>query len=430
MGPVIEAAAAEAGLRIAIDDLGAEVPSLGLDGRASGVWAAIGNAVDEDEVTRSRGEIPSGDLFRDLRIDTADGVSVAVDARAPLVDPVGGPADDFGPQKFDDVGWHEGPAADNGQPREHAFTHIGIYLSWLIRHDLHGPRWFPRDHIRGVKAGSMTGSDLADDIDWKLTSDEMTTEGSDFTAACYDRYMTEYNKLLGDDAEYRVAEDGALYARVAPIIDRLYADWVAAGQPAPEPKPPSPLDAEFDAMFLAADIPWEELAKDVDGPMGVQLNADGSYEVRPFEEPHEALDLEAMIPADVVDPPIRMSSVAATHWGSSMLNRGLRQLGVRPRDVTVAAGVGGDGENTIAVTVYRVPGASQAQLQEAFGSVIFRPRRSSWSDRSFGDTTVFWAEGPEGPEYFHVAYWARDEVVLHVAGLPNDMEAVIRRVGE
>lgn len=124
-----------------------------------------------------------------------------------------------------------------------------------------------------------------------------------------------------------------------------------------------------------------------------------------------------------------MSSVSATHWGSSLLNRSLKQLGVRPRDVMVAAGVGGSGENTIAVTVYRVPGASQTQLLAAFGSVIFRPRRSSWSDRSFGATTVSWAEGKGGPGYWYVAYWARDGLVFHVSGRPDDMEAVIRKVG-
>lgn len=429
VGPIIEAAAVATGLRVELRDLAAEIRSSGLDGRASGVWAAIGNAVDEDEVLRSRGESPAGDLYRQLRVEEIDHTRVVVDARPPLVDPVGGPPMDAGPQKFDDVGWHDGAAAEAGQPREHAFTHIGIFLAWIIRHDFHDASWFPRDHVRAVKDGTMTGSDIADDIDGKLISDEMTADGAAFTAARYDRYMTEYNDLLGEDADYRVPETQALYARVAPVIDGLYAEWVAAGRPAPEPKEASPFEAEFDAMFAAADIPWEEIGKDADGPVGVHFNADGSYEVRPIEEPHEDADLEALIPSDIVEPPIRMSSVSATHWGSSLLNRSLKQLGVRPRDAVVAAGVGGSGERTIAVTIYRVPGASQIQLLAAFGSVIFRPRRSSWSIRSFGDTTVSWAEGKGGPGYWYVAYWARDGLVFHVSGRPDDMEAVIRKVG-
>jgi hypothetical protein len=429
VGPVIEAAADAVGLRVVIDDLGAEIRSSGLEGWASGVWAAIGNAVDEDAVTRSRGASPAQDLFRHLRVEEIAGVRVAVDARPPLVEAGGGPAMESGAQKFDDVGWHDGPANEAGQPREHAFTHIGVYLAWLIRHDLHDSHWFPREHVRAVKAGSMTGCDLADDIDGKLSSDEMTTEGADFTAARYERYMADYNDLLGEDADYRVAEDDALYARVAPLIDGLYADWVAAGRPNPEPKEPSALEAEVDAMFEAAAIPWEDLANDADGPMAIHLKADGSYQVVRPEMPHDDADLEALIPTDIVDPPIAMNSVSATDWGSSLLNRALKQLGVRPRDVTVAAGVGGSAERTIAVTVYRVPGASEAGLREAFAAVIYRPRRSSWSNRLIGHTTVSWAEGREGQEYWYVAYWTRYELVLHVAGDPSDIEAMVRTVG-
>ncbi|HEV7604359.1 MAG TPA: hypothetical protein VGO15_05285, partial [Candidatus Limnocylindrales bacterium] len=54
--------------------------------------------------------------------------------------------------------------------------------------------------------------------------------------------------------------------------------------------------------------------------------------------------------------------------------------------------------------------------------------RSSWSDRLTGDTTVSWAEGKDGSEHWNVAYWTRDELVLHVAGDPSDMEALIRRM--
>jgi hypothetical protein len=233
-GPSIEAAADAAGLRVFIDALDAEVHSSGLDGWPSGVWAAIGNAVDEDDAARSRGESPTSDLFRYLRVEVGDG-RADVDARPPRVDPVGGPPPDFGPTKFDDVDWHEGAAAEAGQPRSHAFAHIGIYLAWLIRHDLHGGGWLRPEDLRAVKTGSRTGSELVDDVDGKLLADLMTTEGADFTAARYDRYMSGYDELLGEDGVYRVAEDDELYARVAPMIDTLHEEWIAAGRPGPEP---------------------------------------------------------------------------------------------------------------------------------------------------------------------------------------------------
>lgn len=59
--------------------------------------------------------------------------------------------------------WHYDSAVEAGQPPENAFTHIGFYLAWLIRHDLHDAKFFPGAHVAAVKSGEMTGSDLSDD---------------------------------------------------------------------------------------------------------------------------------------------------------------------------------------------------------------------------------------------------------------------------
>ncbi len=68
---------------------------------------------------------------------------------------------DLAPVKYDDVDWHIDGAIEAGQPEEQAFAHIGLYLSWLIRHDMHNPPMFPREHVASLKRGAMTGSDLA-----------------------------------------------------------------------------------------------------------------------------------------------------------------------------------------------------------------------------------------------------------------------------
>ena len=76
---------------------------------------------------------------------------------------------------YDKLDWHFDSAVAAGQPPENAFTHIGFYLAWLIRHDLHNARFLPPEHVEAVKHGEMTGSDLADDID-ELTRG-MRTDG-------------------------------------------------------------------------------------------------------------------------------------------------------------------------------------------------------------------------------------------------------------
>ncbi len=52
--------------------------------------------------------------------------------------------------------------------------------------------------------------------------------------------------------------------------------------------------------------------------------------------------------------------------------------------------------------------------------------------RRVGDIDVWWAEGYADPDrtiYFNIAYWTRDDLVLHVFGRPEDMETAIRRLG-
>ena len=121
-------------------------------------------------------------------------------------------------------------------PPENGFTHIGFYLAWVIHHDLHSPDVFPAGHVAAVKAGEMTGSDLTDDIDTKFNEADVNAEGRAFTDARYGAYLAEYEQLVAAEPPCSVVDDVAGYARVAPVIDRLHADWVRAGRPVAEPR--------------------------------------------------------------------------------------------------------------------------------------------------------------------------------------------------
>jgi hypothetical protein len=346
-----------------------------------------------------------------------------------MVEPTDRPPIDLGTTKYDDIDYHVGPAEEAGQPPEHAFTHIGLYLAWLIRHDLHDPRGFPPEHIEAVKRGEMTGSDLADDVDSKLLSDSMTAEGVAFSDARYRAYLGECAALFSDAPDYGIADDNAAYATVDPLLDRLYAEWIAADRPEPEPEAPSALEAQFAGMIEAAEIPWEELIPDVPGIYSVEVKPDGTYELTQPEPPHDDPSLEALVPADLLDAPIEMNSGNATNYGSSLVSRAFKQFGVRPRDVGIAHGFAREG---FGLSLYRVPGASAEELSTAFATAIYRPRGSKWEIRRVGDVDVWWAEGYADPDrtiYFSIAYWTRDDLVLHVFGRPVDMETAIRRLG-
>lgn len=338
--------------------------------------------------------------------------------------PRGRRPDAWGVAVYDKLDWHYDGAVSAGQPPENAFTHIGFYLAWLIRHDLHNLRFLSRERAEAVKRGEMTGSDLADDIDTKLVGQVMKAEGRAFSEARYGAYLTGYEEVFKHLPEYGVVDVEANYLQAEALLDRLYAEWVDEGRPKPPPEPP--LEGDLPTLtsvsvMMPAELPegqWDEL-----------LSAWGDTEIAfvppPTEEhmPHVAPDLEALIPRDLTTPPMELWSVRGTEWGSSLLNRALKRLETRPKDAVVVNAIGGEGKQGLFVIIYGVAGASAERLEAEFRSAIARPPGSKWQKRHIAGRDVNWASGRDGS----VAYWARDGLVLHVAGEAG-VEGAIERL--
>ncbi len=250
---------------------------------------------------------------------------------------------------YDRLDWHYDSAIAAGRPPANAFTHIGFYLAWIIRHDLHNPEILRASHVDAVKVGDMTGSDLSDDIDTKLIPNDMNAEGRAFSDARYTAYLAEYAKVFADQPEYSVVDEPANYARIAPVIDSLYASWIADGRPeAVDETPVVPAALDF----------HPDMTREQIDSMIVQLAV--SYGGLADDEPdHEVMSrpapgLEALIPADLTDPPLRTNSVRASTWGSSLLIRALRRLEVDPNDATVVVAMGGR-PRMLTVMLYEIP---------------------------------------------------------------------------
>ena len=326
---------------------------------------------------------------------------------------------------YDKLDWHFDSAVSAGQPPENAFTHIGFYLAWLIRHDLHNSRLLPPEHVEAVKRGEMTGSDLADDIDTKLVSQVMNGEGRAFSDGRYGTYTTEYGKVFKDLPDYGVVDDDSNYRLAEQLLDRLYGQWVAEGRPKAPPEPPFEGDIPASTSVSVMLPPGfsEDQLGELLAPRGdTELTAMGP----PTEEqmPHRSPELEALIPRDLTSPAMQVSSVSATDWGSSLLKRALKRLEIRPKDAIVVNGLGGKGEQTLTVSIYGVPNLSAERLEAEFQSVIFRLPGSTWQRRDIAGRQVNWASGRE----FNVAFWARDGVVIHVAGEVAAVERAVERL--
>jgi hypothetical protein len=141
--------------------------------------------------------------------------------------------------------WHTDGAFPKDQLPERGYVHIGVYLAWLINHDMLDPEWVARSGVTPAVAAIAARDEkpcaLRDSTGGRLASDMLTADGAQFTAAYYAPeygYPRDWRWILGRRADrYDVPDEWETYDRIAPLIDRRYAAWVAAGRPELMPMP-------------------------------------------------------------------------------------------------------------------------------------------------------------------------------------------------
>ncbi len=147
--------------------------------------------------------------------------------------------------EFDRWNWHtEGKFPTDRMP-EQGYVHIGIYLVWLIRQDMLDPGWVASSGVSRAIAAINDGSEcvtaLRDMTDGALTSEMLSADGLAFTSAYYAPeygYPRDWRHVFGGKADrYDVPDDWETYERIAPLIDRRHAEWIAAGRPELLPMP-------------------------------------------------------------------------------------------------------------------------------------------------------------------------------------------------
>ena len=141
--------------------------------------------------------------------------------------------------------WHIEGAFPKDQLPEQGYVHIGIYLAWLIHHDMVDQGWVARAGVgravAAIAARDETPCALRDLTDGRLASDMLTNDGAQFTAAYYAPeygYPRDWRWILGRRADrYDVPDGWETYDRIAPLIERRHAAWVARGRPELMPMP-------------------------------------------------------------------------------------------------------------------------------------------------------------------------------------------------
>lgn len=329
--------------------------------------------------------------------------------------------------KYDDVDWHFDSASEAGH-EENAFAHIGLYLGWLIRRDLHNPEMFTDDEVVGVKAGSNSGSDLADNADGKLVSALMTSDGDAFSAWYYDRYLSDFEEAFGGADDYSIADDDANRATIENVLDRRLEEWNTGCRPKPEPaaSPPEMPDLSRVAITIGGIDLMDELDDEQRAHMEAMLahaHEQGWQILEPPPPPHEAPELEALIPSDLA-PKLELSSRTGSQWRSSRLNRVLKAVGVRGTEAMVVVGMGGRGDQGVTAAIYGIPGRPAEALADHVSALTKQPGMKC-ETRVVAGRTVLWCVRPE----FILAGWARDEMIV-VVGVSDDatLERVVSRL--
>lgn len=134
---------------------------------------------------------------------------------------------------IDRMDWHSDSALEQGLNEESAATHIGMYLAWIIEHELVGEFHLEESAaaLQQLKDRQISGRDFLIELcDEKFWEEDLNPEGLAFTQAYYENdadYFNDYIEVLAQDLPslYHVENSWDNYERIAQRINQRYQDW-------------------------------------------------------------------------------------------------------------------------------------------------------------------------------------------------------------
>ncbi len=136
---------------------------------------------------------------------------------------------------YDKADWHIDGDFPDGLPEYQAGVHIGMYLAWIILHELFSPTLRERcgADIEAVMGREKTGTQaLMDDCVGILESAMLSERGCLFTDYYYghdpeeSRYREDYSDTFIDHPTvYHVDDTWANFDQIEDVINDAYAYW-------------------------------------------------------------------------------------------------------------------------------------------------------------------------------------------------------------
>ncbi len=134
-----------------------------------------------------------------------------------------------GPQVYDKSKYHYGGDYPEGLPRKQAFVHTGMFVGWLVEHDMIAKDFLPE--TEGFKERKITGAEIYEAWDGCLVSDNLTDEGNRFASDYFDfergEFLNDYQAVLARDLPslYYVQDTWKNYEVIKKKIDQRFEAW-------------------------------------------------------------------------------------------------------------------------------------------------------------------------------------------------------------
>ncbi len=119
-------------------------------------------------------------------------------------------------------------------PIENAYTHIGMYLGWIIDNDLFSEYFEDESEIQiyRFKNRQISCTILSEIWDGYLGNDLLNETGVSFTKSYYQggKYFDDYNEYLAKNyaSMYHVDDSWSNYEVIAKRITERFEDWKSA----------------------------------------------------------------------------------------------------------------------------------------------------------------------------------------------------------
>jgi hypothetical protein len=137
-----------------------------------------------------------------------------------------------GPRVYDKAEYHDDEVVPKGLPRKQAFVHTGMFVGWLIEHDMIAKDFLEK--TQGFKERKITGAQVYKAWDGCLIDYMLTDEGNAFAKYYYNGedgqgglYFDDYEAALVGDLPslYHVKDTWENYDVIKKKIDQRYEAW-------------------------------------------------------------------------------------------------------------------------------------------------------------------------------------------------------------